>query len=161
MADERSHVIDGKRLAVVSVVIALLSLCAALLQNLNYVRSIDSVQRNILRAESLRTCKEMIDIFFRFRLKAEMANMADPSPMAAVELKGLAYQFGALGTFLANFHAEVARERYTALTWQLNRIAEVASKLSQPEFAKLFDEADKQFGTINEDCVKAATGHLL
>ena len=161
MADERNHRNDGRRLAAVSVVIALLSLGASLLQNLNYARGIDSVQRNVLRTESLRTCKEMIDIFFRFRLKAETANMAGPSPMASVELKGLAYQFGALGTFLANFRADLARERYTALTWQLNRIAEEASKLPPPEFAKLFDEADKQFGTINEDCVKAATGHLL
>jgi hypothetical protein len=161
MSDERRSPTDGKRLAVVSVVIALLSLGTSLLQNLNYARSIDSVQRNVLRTESLRTCKELIDIFFRFRLKAETANMTGSGGMAVVELKGLAYQFGALGTFLANFRVEVARERYTALTWQLNRIAEEAARLPNAEFAALFNEADKQFAAINDDCVKAATGHLL
>ncbi len=161
MPCERSSPSAGNRLAVVSMVIAVLSLGASLLQNLNYARSIDSVQRNILRTESLRTCKELIEIFFRFRLKAETANMAGSDGMAAVELRALVYQFGALGTFLANFRVEVARERYSALTWQLNRIANEATTLSQPEFAKLFGEADKQFTTINEDCVKAATGHLL
>ncbi|KPF71798.1 hypothetical protein IP69_04705 [Bosea sp. AAP35] len=149
------------RLAMVSVVIALMSLAAAVLQNVNYARSIDSIQRNVLRAESLRSCKDIIGVFFEFRLKAEAANMSGSAGMAAIELRTLAYRFGALGTFLANFQEQPARDRYTALAWHLDRIAGEAASLPKTEFDALFNEADKQFTAINNDCVRAATGHLL
>jgi hypothetical protein len=152
---------SSNRLAMVSVIVALMSLAASVLQNVNYARSIDSVQRNVLRAESLRSCKDIIAVFFEFRLKAEAANATGPGAMTAFELKGLAYRFGALGTFLANFQEQAARDRYSALSWQLNRIAEEGVGLPKPQFDALFNEADKQFGAINGDCVKAATGHLL
>lgn len=151
---------EGDRLAMVSLIIAGMSLAASALQNFNYARSIDSVQRNVLRGESLRSCKDIIGIFFEFRLKAEMAN-GGGGTMAGGELKGLAYRFGALGTFLANFQEQPARDRYAALAWHLNRIANEAEHLPKPDFDALFNEADKQFSAINDDCVKAATGHLL
>jgi hypothetical protein len=152
---------DGNGLAIVSVVIAIMSLGASALQNFNYARSIDSIQRNVLRAESLRTCKELIEIFFRFRLKAEMVNMARTSSPDSIEAKALAYRFGALGTFMANFQEEALRSRYAALAWQLNRIADEAASLPKVDFVKLFDEADRQFAAINDDCVRAAQGQLL
>lgn len=151
----------GNRLAMVSLIIAGMSLAASALQNFNYSRSIDSVQRNVLRAESLRSCKDIIAIFFEFRLKAETANGGGASAMSGIELKSLAYRFGALGTFLANFQEQPARDRYSALSWHLNRIATEAERLPKVDFDALFSEADKQFATINDDCVKAATGHLL
>ena len=161
MTIEQKRWTDGNAIALVSVSIALMSLGASALQNYNYSRSIDSVQRNVLRAETLRTCKELIDIFFRFRLKAEMANLAQAGGMESVEIKALAYQFGALGTFMANFRQDALRSRYAALAWQLNRIAEEAARLSKDDFNKLFEEADRQFSAINDDCVKAAQGELL
>ncbi|AMJ60172.1 hypothetical protein [Bosea sp. PAMC 26642] len=146
----------------VSLIIAGMSLGASVLQNINYARSIDSVQRNVLRAESLRSCKDIIAVFFEFRLKAEAANIAGGAEgMSAVELKGLAYRFGALGTFLANFQEQPARDRYTTLAWHLNKIADEGPRLPKAAFDALFNEADKQFTAINDDCVKAATGHLL
>ncbi len=151
----------GNRLAMASLIIAGMSLGASALQNLNYSRSIDSVQRNVLRAESLRSCKDIIAVFFEFRLKAEIANMSGAAMASLIELKGLAYRFGALGTFLANFQDRPARDRYSALSWHLNRIAETGAGEPKAEFDKLFAEADRQFGAINDDCVRAATGHLL
>ncbi|GAU85118.1 hypothetical protein [Bosea sp. BIWAKO-01] len=161
MAGGDSGSSGSNRLAMVSVVVALMSLGASILQNVNYARSIDSVQRNVLRAESLRSCKDIIAVFFEFRLKAEAANMSGEGGMTSIELKGLAYRFGALGTFLANFQEQPSRDRYSALAWHLNRIAGEGAKLPKAEFDALFNEADKQFGAINDDCVKAATGHLL
>lgn len=151
----------SNRLAMASLIIAGMSLAASALQNFNYSRSIESVQRNVLRSESLRSCKDIIAVFFEFRLKAETANMGGATAMAGVELKSLAYRFGALGTFLANFQAQPARDRYTTLAWHLNRIASEAGQAEKPMFEALFNEADKQFTAINDDCVKAATGHLL
>jgi hypothetical protein len=160
MTIEQRRWTDGNAIALISVAIAMMSLGAAGLQNYNYSRSIDSVQRNVLRAETLRTCKELIDIFFRFRLKAEMSNLAQAGGMGAAEIKALAYQFGALGTFTANFRQDALRSRYATLSWHLNRIAEDAARVPKADFDKLFEEADKQFSAINEDCVKAAQGEL-
>jgi hypothetical protein len=143
--------------------IAVLSLGASIFQSWNYARNIESAQRNVLRAESLRTCREIIDVFFQFRLKAEEANQLRESagPMLANELKSMVYKFGAFGTFLANFQDEAARVRYTELSWELLAIAGSASKLSKEDFDKRFAKVDENFGKLNEDCVKAAQSKLL
>ncbi len=150
-------------LVAVPTVLAVLSLCSSIFQSVNYARNIESAQRNVLRAESLRTCRDIIDVFFQFRLRAEEANKAGAgaSPMAAVELKAMAYRFGAIGTFLANFQDEAARKAYTELSWELLAIAEKAAALSNDEFARRFAGVDARFGKLNEDCVKAAQSRLI
>ena len=144
-------------------VLAVLSLCSSIFQSFNYARNIESAQRNVLRAESLRTCREIIDVFFQFRLKAEETNKNGPaaSAMAGAELKAMSYKFGAFGTFLANFQDESARKRYSELSWELLAIAEKASSLPAEEFAKRFAAVDDHFGKLNEDCVKAAQARLI
>ncbi len=142
-------------LPTLSLLIASLSLISSISQSFNYRRNIETVQQNVLRAENLKTCREIIDVFFAFRLKAEEAqarHVAEP----ARELKVFVYRFGALGTYLANFTPETARERYTALTWKLNEIAEKAGAWSPAEFDAKFAAADKAFGTLNEDCAHLA-----
>jgi hypothetical protein len=143
--------------------LAVLSLCSSIFQSYNYARSIESAQRNVLRAESLRTCRDIIDVFFQFRLKAEENNKAGAgaNAMAGAELKAMIYKFGAFGTFLANFQDESARKRYTELSWELLAIAEKANILSAEEFAKRFAAVDDRFGKLNEDCVKAAQARLI
>lgn len=147
-----------------SMVIAIASMVSSFFQSYNYARNIDSVQRNVLRAENLRTCKEIIEVFFQFRLKAEDLNLAtDKSQSAAQtrELRGLVYRFGALGTFLANFRDDDVRQRYSKLSWQLEEIARQATSLPAPAFNALFASADETFGSLNEDCVRAAQSRLL
>jgi hypothetical protein len=145
----------GFSLPIVSLLIASLSLAASISQSYNYRRNIESVQQNVLRAENLKTCRDIIEVFFAFRLKAEEANAAR-SAAGRLELKSLVYRFGALGTYLANFTPNGLRERYSALSWQLNAIAESAATMSAADFTQKFSEADTAFGTLNEDCVKAA-----
>lgn len=142
-------------LPTLSLLIASLSLASSISQSYNYRRNIETVQQNVLRAENLKTCREIIDVFFAFRLKAEDAQ-ARRSTDFARELKAHVYRFGALGTYLANFTPETARERYTALTWKLNEIAEKAGAWSPAEFEAKFADADKAFGTLNEDCAHLA-----
>jgi hypothetical protein len=143
--------------------IAVLSLVSSIYQSWNYSRNIESAQRNILRAESLRTCRDIIDVFFQFRLKSEEASMMREAgnPMLQAELKAIVYKFGGFGTFLANFQDEAARKRYTELTWEMLFIAENATKLPKDDFAKRFAKIDESFGKLNEDCVKAAQSKLL
>lgn len=144
-----------------SLLIASLSLIASISQSYNYRKNIESVQMNVLRAENLKTCREIIEVFFGFRLRAEEANArgAGQAPEAQAvarrEMKGLVYRFGAMGTHLANFAPDAARERYSRLSWLLNDLAEKAASLAPAEFELRFAEADTAFGTMNEDCVKA------
>jgi hypothetical protein len=150
-------------LVIVPLVIATLTLVSSFFQSVNYARNIDSAQRNVLRAEALKTCRDIIDVFFQFRLKAEEANARRDAmgAMVPAEMRALVYRFGAYGTFLANFQDEAARVRYTELTWELNAIAEKAAALPADEFGKRFAVADERFGRLNEDCVKAAQARLL
>jgi hypothetical protein len=143
--------------------IAVLSLASSIFQSWNYARSIESAQRNVLRTESLRTCREIIDVFFQFRLKAEEANKSDGSgaAMTMAELKALTYKFGAIGTFLANFQDETARKRYTELSWELLAIADRAISLPKDEFETRFAAVDERFAKLNDDCVKAAQSRLI
>jgi hypothetical protein len=174
MADDPQH--EGHResnrnwLVWLPLGIALLSLVSSIFQSWNYARNIDSAQQNVLRVESLKTCRDIIEVFFQFRLKAEEVNRlgvaaqsgGQPlSDMVAVELKAIVYKFGALGTFLANFREKEARVAYTDLTWKLNHLAEKTAITSVEEFTKLFNDIDARFDLFNQDCVKAAQGRLL
>jgi hexokinase len=150
--------------------IAVLSLLSSIFQSWNYSRNIESAQRNILRSENLRSCKDIIDVYFQFRLKTEETNRLaviaraagkSSNDMATIEIKALVYKFGALGTFLANFREKEARVTYTELTWRLNELAEKADSISAEEFTRLFNEIDARFVSFNQDCVRAAQGHLL
>jgi hypothetical protein len=167
MADDAPNPSGGmpanRWLVILPLAIALLSLVSSFFQSVNYSRQIDSAQRNVLRAESLRTCRDIIEVFFQFRLKAEEANRmrGTDNPMLAAELKALVYKFGAFGTFLANFQDEAARKLYTELSWDSLAIAEGATTFSPEEFARRFAAADAKFGKLNEDCVKAAQSRLL
>lgn len=148
-------------LPTLSLLIASLSLISSISQSFNYRKNIESVQQNVLRAENLKTCRDIIEAFFAFRLRAEEANSHAPLDKPAAEaarrdLKSLVYRFGALGTYLANFTPETSRERYSALSWSLNEIAEQAGTLPAPEFATRFAAADKAFGALNEDCANSA-----
>ena len=148
-------------LPLISLLIAGLSLAASISQSYNYRRNIESVQQNVLRAENLKTCRDIIEVFFAFRLRAEEANArqgegtAEARQQARREMKSLVYRFGATGTHLANFAPDAARDRYSRLSWLLNEIAEKAMTIAQPEFDAKFTEIDALFATLNEDCVKA------
>ncbi len=143
--------------------IAVLSLVSSIYQSWNYSRNIESAQRNVLRAESLRTCRDIIDVFFQFRLKTEESSMMREATgsMRAAEMKVIVYKFGGFGTFLANFQNETARKHYTELTWEMLFIAENASTLPKEDFVKRFAKIDESFSKLNQDCVKAAQSKLL
>jgi hypothetical protein len=145
-------------ISVVSLVIAVLSLGSSAFQSWNYARNIEAVQRNVLRAENLRTCRDIIDVFFLFRLRADEANMARAPSM---ELKPLVYKFGALATHLANFREDSVRERYTKLNWEMLALSENAASLTGAEYRARFDGIDAEFARLNDDCAKAAHRELI
>ncbi len=166
MSGERKRLNMLLSLPAISLGIALMSLVSSVTQSFNYARNIDSVQRNVLRAENLRTCKEIIDVFFQLRLLAEESNQSRNSQNAlsvqnTMSMKVLAYKFGALGTFLANFRDEAVRQRYTELSFDLLRIANEAGTLAAADFETLYTKVDKSFTAVNDDCAHAAHARLL
>lgn len=149
-------------LPVISLCVAGLSLSAAFYQNYSHSRNIEVVQRNVIRAEYLRTCREIIDAYFQIRLRATALNEAETAdPLARREVEAQVYKFGALGTFLANFRDEAVRRRYTDLSSLLLTIARGAYRQPRADFDKAYAEADLAFGDMNEDCARTARLAIL
>ena len=77
-------------------------------------------------------------------------------PLAQIEAANAVSKFAALGTYLANLRDGTTRERYTQLTWELEKIVAQAVRTSRADLDKLFEAADKMFSVMNDDCVKSA-----
>lgn len=155
-------------LPLISLIIAGLSLAATIAQTYNYRRNIESIQKNVLRAENLRSCKEVIEVFFDFRLKLEQLNatasgqgsaagQGSSTDAARLALKSVVYKFGAAGTFLANFAPETARARYAALAWDMLDIVDKAGTFEIGQFETRFARIDDAFSAMNSDCVRSAS----
>jgi hypothetical protein len=153
-------------LAGFSLLLATMSLAAAFYQNYIYTQLINITQRNVTRAEYIRTCKEVIDAYFQVKLKSgliaraaerERAPNANGSAgMLELDAANAVSRFAALGTYLANFQNEDKRVEYTQLSWTLEKILMAAPNTPPGEVSKLFEPADKLFATMNDDCVRTA-----
>ncbi|QCI68220.1 hypothetical protein [Phreatobacter stygius] len=152
-------------LPIVSLCLAGLSLGAAAYQSYSHGRNLEVVQRNVLRAEYLRTCRDIIDAYFQIKMRTYAMNEAAINhgrgpevvdPLVQREVEAAVFKFGALGTFLANFRDDIVRERYTQLSWKLLAIARETYKQPRVDFDKAYGEADTLFGEMNEDCARTA-----
>lgn len=149
------------RLATVSIVVAALAMISSFFQSWNYSRNLDVVQRNVIRSEYLRTCRDIIDAYFAIKMRAygmqEMvAAGREVEPTAMREGEAHVFRFGALGTFLANFRDDAVRDRYTQLSWQLLAIMRVTFRAPRADFERAYGAADRLFGDMNEDCARTA-----
>ncbi len=148
-------------LATVSLFVAALSLGSSFYQGYLNTRNIEIVQRNVARAEYIRTCKETIEAYFQIKLKTAMLidhsrertvlqrNTGDT--MVALDAANTVSRFKALGTYLANFHGEPIRAQYTQLSNELESIIGRAGSDGKP-VEVLFESADKLFTAMNENC---------
>jgi hypothetical protein len=153
-------------LASLSMLLAMMSLGAALFQNYIYIRQLEVMQRDVGRAEHIRTCKDVIETYFQVKLKvgliartAEREGMGSASgagSMLEIEAANSISRFAALGTYLANFHSEDTRYQYTQLSWTLEKVLAVAPNTPSGDVGKLFEPADKLFAAMNDDCVRSA-----
>lgn len=152
-------------LPIVSLCVAGMSLMAAAYQSYSHGKNLDVVQRNVIRAEYLRTCREIIESYFQIRLRAEAMNeAARTAPVEAMgrrEAEAMVFRFGAQGTFLANFRDEAVRQRYTDLSWRLLAIVREAVDKSRADFDAAYAEADRLFNDMNEDCARTARLAIL
>jgi len=146
--------------------IATLSLVTSIYNGYLNNKFVDIIQRNLGRAEYMRTCKEIIDAYFQVKFKAGLVSASGehertgtPAPNAATEQIDAAAavnKFAALGTYLANLRDEAIRARYTELTLALQRAVAEARRTPPTSLEKRFEPADTIFTELNTDCVKSA-----
>ena len=146
--------------------IATLSLITSIYNGYLNNKFVDLIQRNLGRAEYMRTCKEIIDAYFQVKFRAglvsasgERERAGTPSPNATaeqVDAAAAANKFAALGTYLANLRDDAIRTRYTELSRALERAVADARRTPPAGLDKLFEPADRIFAELNNDCVKSA-----
>ena len=146
--------------------IATLSLVTSIYNGYLNNKFVDLIQRNLSRAEYMRTCKEVIDAYFQVRFKTGLVNASGerertgvPAPNAAseqIDAAAAVNKFAALGTYLANLRDDAVRARYTELTRTLERAVAEARRTPPAGLDRLFEPADLIFTELNNDCVRSA-----
>jgi hypothetical protein len=150
-------------LALLSLLVALVTVSAALYQNYIYTKQLEAIQRNVVRSEFIRACRDVIEAYFQTKLRVGLilgqGSATGGGPVKGqheIEAANAVSRLGAIGTYLANFQNEDIRFRYTMLTRELSRIVLAASHSSETDVDKLFAKADELFTGMNDDCVKLA-----
>jgi hypothetical protein len=140
--------------------IATLSLVTSIYNGYLNSRFVDFIQHNLARAESLRTCKEILEAHAQIELRAKILSQIGQRPNGAAELTAARndadtalIKYVSLATYLANLRPE-ARERYTRLSLALENILNEAPKLAEAEVRKRLDQTEQMFSSMNDDCVK-------
>jgi hypothetical protein len=144
--------------------IAVLSLVTSIFNGYLNLRFVNLIQHNVGRGEYLRTCKDVIDVYFQVKLRAAVISKnrgeraSGNAVMTSSQIDGASAvaRLGALGTYLANLRDESVRARYTELTMAVDRAMTLAEQTPPAEVAKLFEPADRIFTELNGDCVKTA-----
>ena len=157
--------------AIFPMFIATLSLVTSIYNGYLNNKFVQIIQANLGRAEYMRTCKEVIDSYFQVKFRTGLlAEQTLHNPQSAptgissphqVEAANAVNRFAALATYLANLRDEPTRARYTALSRQLERIVQDASRTPAAQPDRRFEQADQLFSGLNEDCVKSATDAAL
>jgi hypothetical protein len=144
--------------------IAALSLVTSMYNGFLNNKFVDFIQRNFSRAESLRTCKEILEahaqVQFRARVLSqtgERARKGETADLTAArnEADSALIKYVSLATYLANLHPD-ARERYTQLSVELEKILDEAPQIAPADLKQRFDKTDPMFARMNDDCVGLA-----
>src|SRR5262245_5775109 len=165
-ASEREGTIRAAMTTYFPMFIAVLSLITSIYNGYLNNKFVGIIQGNLGRAESMRTCKEIIDAYFQVKFRLGLINESGERASPAVataeqrEAVNAVSRFAALGTYLANLREDGAREQYTELSDALGKIVEKARATPSAEFAKLFDAPDRMFAKMNDDCIKSAKSTL-
>src|SRR3954464_14073096 len=144
--------------------IAALSLVTAMYNGYLNSKFLDFIQRNVSHAESLRTCKEILEAHAQVQFRAkvlsqtgERARKGEAADLAAArnEADTAFIKYVSLATYLANLHPD-ARERYTQLSAVLENILDEAARIGPGDLSKRFEKTDPMFARMNDDCVGMA-----
>jgi hypothetical protein len=145
----------------ISLFVAGLSLLTSFYQGYLNTKFVEIVQKNVVRGEYMRTCKDIIDAYFQIKLRVGLLAATGPDVAnREVEAANAVSHFAALGTYLANLQDEEARARYTKLSQTLTKIVADARKTPSGGIDALFGPADDLFFGMNNDCVRVANSKI-
>jgi hypothetical protein len=142
--------------------IAALSLVTSMYNGYLNNKFVEFIQGNLGRAESLRTCKDILETHAQVQFRAkilsqigERARQGNTVDLTAArnDADSALIKYVSLATYLANLHP-VARERYTRLSVELENILNEASQLAPDDLNKRFEKTDPMFTAMNDDCVR-------
>lgn len=143
--------------------IATLSLVTSIYNGYLNNQFVNLIQRNLGRAEYMRTCRDAIDAYFQVKFRASVVsrnrgNAGAGGGMSSeqIEAANAVARMGALGTYLANLRDEAVRARYTELSMAVAKAVDEARQTPPAGLDKLFEPADGIFADLNTDCVKMA-----
>jgi hypothetical protein len=136
--------------------IATLSLVTSIFNGYLNNKLVSFSQQSLSRTEYLHTCKDIIDSYFHIKFRVGLISDGDTSPAAQLEAANAVTKFAALGTYLANLRDDPARERYTRLSLELEKIVREAGRTAPADLGKRFEPADQLFAEMNNDCVNTA-----
>ena len=161
---EREFTVRAVLLGYFPMFIATLSLVTAIFNGYLNSRFVDIIQRNLGRGEYLRTCKEILEahaqVGFRAKILSqigERARTGSPVDLTAArnEADSAFIKYVSLATYLANLQPD-ARERYTHLSVELEKILNEAPQLALGDLNKRLEQTDQMFTGMNDDCVRMA-----
>jgi len=142
--------------------IAALSLVTSIYNGYLNNKFVDFIQHNLARAESLRTCKEILEAHAQVEFRAKILSQIGQRSGTPAELTAAGnaadeamIKYVSLATYLANLYPE-ARERYTKLSVDLQKVLDDAPKLPADDLRKRLDETGAMFTGMNDDCVRIA-----
>ena len=144
--------------------IAALSLVTSMYNGYLNNKFVDFIQRNLSRAEYLRTCKEILEahaqVGFRAKILSQTGERARAGSQvdltaARNEADSALIKYVSLAPYLANLQPD-ARERYTHLSVELEKILNEAPQLTLNDLNKRLAQTDQMFTGMNDDCVKMA-----
>ena len=144
--------------------IAALSLVTSMYNGYLNNKFVDFIQGNLSRAESLRTCKDILEAHAQVQFRAKIlsqtgarARQGGSADLTAArnDADAALIKYISLATYLANLHPD-ARDRYTNLSVALERIVDDAPQLSPDDVIKRFEKTDPMFTAMNDDCVRLA-----
>jgi hypothetical protein len=144
--------------------IAALSLITSMYNGYLNNKFIDFIQHNLSRSESLRTCKEILEARAEVQFKAKILSQASGQARqggaanlsaARNDAEAALIKYISLATYLANLHPD-ARERYTNLSAEMEKIVGDASQLAPGDVTGRFEKTNQMFTAMNDDCVRMA-----
>ncbi len=144
----------------ISIFVAALSLCTAMYQGYLNTQAVGVFARDVTHRETMRACREAVEYFMEAELRIERLARASRAVYGEKEIAEMGFdarrsvtRFAAVATYLANFNAGKLREPYTAITRDLEALAETAQAGKPADTGPV----ETKFYQLNENCVASVT----
>jgi hypothetical protein len=150
-----------KVLTLVPLLIALLALWLSMEQARQFQAMLQDTDRNALRAEYGRTCRDVMQQYYDVKQKvsvlmpaADRSNIAGASRVTEASRLDVQVAVGRLASYAIGATDDGLRSRIANLVRVVGAVAERARAVQLNDIDRLFEPADKALAQVNEDCAR-------